>query len=128
MENTTNELKENLKRILLKKAEGYFYDEKVEEYQKIYSEEKGTKSVSEQLSFNLDDINLNKAPTKSKLKGKMELVKKKVTTHHEPPDLSAIKMLLELFETSENKEELSSCTNEQLMRLKDQLIEELKKF
>ena len=135
METTSSELLSKIKDILLKKAEGYFYDEKIEEYQQTEDDDKKdkntSKSVSEQLKLNLDDLNseLISKPTNPKRakRKKMELIKKKITTHHIPPDLGAIKMLLELFASS-NDDNLSSLSQEELLELKDELIKKLKKY
>ena len=120
-----NDLTSRIKNILLKKAEGYFYDEKIEEYQQLPEENK-SKSVSEQLSFEFDDLNL-KPDTPAKKKSKMKLVKKKVTTLYQPPDLAAIKMLMDLY-LKDEEQDLEKLTNEELLHLRDELVEKLKKF
>lgn len=88
--------KKLLNEILLKLANGFTYTETIQEY----------------------------APDKTQ--GDVEalvLVKKKITTHYVPPDMLAIKML---FENNEQKiDTLSSMTDEELVALKNKLINEL---
>lgn len=104
-------LKEKLKAILLKKAEGYDYDEKTEEFQ--MEEEK----PSAQLSLDLCD----EKPTRQ---SQLKLIKKKVTSRHMPPDLAAIKMLLDLDQDTASNYSLMS--DQELFALRDKLVEELK--
>ena len=132
--NVTNiELTEKIKQILIKKAEGYDYSEETYEYQKMPASDK-------QLSF--DDIfdieNESQLKTKNKRQSKknnttqnekeLTLIKKKVTTHHIPPDMLAIKILLENFGKNENSEELNleKLSDEELIALKDNILESLK--
>ncbi len=86
-------LKGQIKKILIKLANGYEYSEKVEEYV--------VKKDTEEL----------------------ELAKKKISTHYIPPDMLAIKMLLEF--SDQNSEVLSNMTDDELIELKNNLIKEL---
>lgn len=88
--------KKLLKEILVKLANGFTYTETVEEY----APEKSS-----------DD----RAP--------MVLVKKKIATHYVPPDMLAIKMLME--NDKEKVDSLSNMTDEELVALKNKLIKEI---
>ncbi len=55
--------------------------------------------------------------------GQVVLVKKKVTKKSVPPDMTAIKMLLE----GDGKEDVASMTDEELKAERDRLIKELLK-
>ncbi len=87
--------KKVLEQILLKLANGFTYTETIEEY----------------------------VPQKDEQDyGELTLAKKKVTTHYIPPDMLAIKMLLE--NDRQKVSNLSSMTDEELIALKDKLIKE----
>ena len=53
------------------------------------------------------------------------LVKKKITTKNVPPDVTAVKVLLEL-EKIDSKEDLSSLTDEQLDAKIDEILKHIK--
>ena len=55
------------------------------------------------------------------------LLKKKVTTHYVPPDLTAVKMLFENFgqEVRTSDDLIESMSDEELLKLKSELIAEL---
>ena len=55
------------------------------------------------------------------------LVKKKCTTKHVPPDVTAIKILLSYYD-EKTFEELENMTDEELLEEKDRLLLELQKF
>ena len=118
--------KENLKKIkniLIKKSEGYFFSEEVLEYQNNTKPQEN-KKVKQITIFN-DDQNENK-PTKENKD--LTLVKKKVTTHYVPPDLLAIKMLVEIFGqeiTEKDDDNLTSLSDSELMNLKREVIQKL---
>lgn len=57
-------------------------------------------------------------------KGKMMLTKKKVTKKKVPPDITAVKVLLELYSDSEL--DLTNMTDEELLLERDKLLEKLK--
>lgn len=76
--------------------------------------------------FNYTEITEEYAPTKEDddpKENKLQLTKKKVSTHFVPPDMLAIKMLMENDE--QKIEKLSSMTDEELLALKDKLIKEM---
>ena len=129
MANNIEELYEKIKEILLKKAEGYFYDEEVYEYQRTPNDEQinknknEEKAVSCQLNFFDSDIKLKQATKKRN--NSMQLTKKKVTTHHVPPDLSAIKMLYELYGNFKDENDLSKLTDKEIAALKKEIINNL---
>ncbi len=81
------EYKKLLEKVLIKKAKGYTYHEKTEEY-------------------NVSD-------------GEVILSKRKVTTKHVQPDVSAVKALLELFN---EQQDVSQMTDEQLAVEKLRLV------
>lgn len=86
---------EKLSKSLLKKALGYTVDEVVEEY---VSEGEGDG---------------------------MKLVKKKITKKHIPPDISAVKTLLESF--GEEDTPLNEKTDEELLQMREAIIAEIAK-
>ncbi len=55
----------------------------------------------------------------------MKLVKKKITTKHIPPDISAARALLEKCLDTEI-DEIKNLTDEELEKMRQELIEELK--
>lgn len=120
-----NKLLTDIKNILLKKAEGYFYDEEIFEYQNKVEDDK-------QLNFFDTKDNLEKTKQKNGKQSKKEntnliLTKKKVTTHHVPPDLLAVKMLVEIFGEKVNlQQDLYALSDEELFALKDEIINKFK--
>lgn len=86
-----------VEKALLKKALGYQAKEVVEEF--LADNENGTEV----------------------------LVKKKCTTKHMPPDVTAIKILLSYYD-EKTFEELENMTDEELLAEKDKLLLELQKF
>lgn len=94
------EIEEKVKKLekaLLKKALGYQIKEVIEEFAK-----------DNDSGFDL-------------------LVKKKCTTKHFPPDVSAIKILLSYYD-EKTFEELENMTDEELLQEKERLLENLQKF
>jgi len=138
---------ENLKQLLIKKAEGYYYQEEVLEYQQIEQKEANeknkescSKSVSSEPEYKNSGVDLNQnkektsnAKSRTKQQDKqaksLVLVKKKVTTHHIPSDMLAIKMLFEIYgkkiESSDSGQDLYSLSDQELYTLKDNLINQL---
>ena len=127
--------KENLIKLLVKKASGFYYTEELCEYEKTQNNSKFDKNNSffnnnvlknnSQISF-LD----NEKPCKNKqntLKNNEELtlVKKKITTHYISPDMLAIKILLEIYGKEMNDSNLSEISDSELINLKNKLIGEL---
>ena len=86
-----------VEKALLKKALGYQAKEVVEEF--LADNENGTEV----------------------------LVKKKCTTKHMPPDVTAIKILLSYYD-EKTFEELENMTDEELLAEKNKLLLELQKF
>lgn len=111
------ELYDKIKEILIKKAEGYFYNEECYEYTLK------SKSSEEQISF--DDIIETKHGRKTEQDQPLNLAKKKVTTHYIPPDMLAIKILLENFGEKMNFGDLDSLSEEELISYKNQLIKNI---
>ncbi len=71
---------------------------------------------------------LNKEVTEEFCKeeeGKMVLTKRKVTKKNIPPDISAVKVLLEM-QAGFKESELTEMTDEELLIERDKLIEKLK--
>ncbi len=124
MDNSKSDIIQKIKEILMKKAEGFSYQEVIEEYQ---TDEKSEKKVAKQMVFpSFEEADNKKKHVKEK-KEKLQLTKKKITTLFQPPDLAAIKMLLDMFIT-DSKSDLEKMSNEELMSLKDELIEKLKEI
>lgn len=112
------ELYDKIKKILVKKAEGYFYDEESLEFvQKPQKEDN-------QLSF--DDFTSKKKTQTSN--SELCLVKKKVTSHYIPPDMIAIKILLENFGENMSSSNLENMSEEELIDYKNKLIENINKL
>ncbi len=84
-----------LKNILLKLANGFTYTETTEEYSPQKEQEES-----------------------------LVLSKRKVSTHYVPPDMLAIKMLLE--NDRKKVDSLSAMTDEELLSLRNKLLNELK--
>ena len=117
--------------LLLKKANGFHYEEELFEYER-------EKKKNENLSFfdicdrgesNIvdDGVIIKSANEKDRLKSSenLVLVKKKVTTHYIPPDMVAIKILLEIF-GKEDVNEIEKMSDDELIKLKEKIIEEIK--
>lgn len=113
-----------LKKILLKKAEGFFYTEEICEYQQQ------TKNDNQQISiFEETKVNQKKKTNNDKNKQTINLIlsKKKITTHYIPPDMLAIKMLVENFgeKIDDNQNDLLSLTDDELYSLQQDLINQI---
>ncbi len=120
-----NKLLSTLKKVLLKKAKGYMYKEEVDEYESAQEKpKKESVGVSQQLDFSSLNINFKPVSTPKK---SLTLVKKKVSSHHVPPDLAAIKLLMDYFIT-QNDDELCNLSDKELNELKESLIDQLKKL
>lgn len=131
-----NDFLNQIKNILLKKAEGYFYNEEILEYASSEQTDNSIKKIKESGSLkpNLENLEVSSSKKSNKNENKKEqanliLSKKKITTHYIPPDIVAIKMLVEIFgqevKTSDN---LGSLSDEELYSLKDQILEQLLNF
>lgn len=119
------ELLTKIKQILMKKAEGYYYDEESLEYiQKPTKEEEGQIDIETYIE---SKTNGRRTKRKTKEEGGLVLSKKKITSHYVPPDMLAIKILLENFgEKIEDSNGLEMLSDEELINYKNQLIESLK--
>ena len=118
------QLLSKLKKILLKKAEGFFYTEEISEYQQ------NLKNDSEQISiFDESSTKLKKTKNNDQNKQTLNLIlsKKKVTTHYIPPDMLAIKMLIENFgeKIKDDDENLLYLSDDELYSLQENLIKEI---
>lgn len=122
--------------ILLKKANGFYYTEEQEEYEKTQNKSKFSEMCNNNISFfdkndTLETKNLTRSDTiKSENENKKEnqslvLVKKKITTHYIPPDMLAVKILFETIKEKVNEDDLNNLSDEELIKLKDKLLGEL---
>ena len=125
--------------LIFKKASGYYYTEEQFEYEKMqknkHFSEKDSLFSKKNGNFDMDktqitmfDDNIKQENEKQKTNEKPEnltLVKKKVTTHYISPDMLAIKILLEIFGEKVNKDNIDSMTDEELLKLKKKLVEEI---
>ncbi len=126
-------------KILLKKAEGYYYTEEQEEFEKTQNNSNKSKKYYENISIfenydtqntginNLNDT-IKTSNEESKIQATTEnlvMVKKKITKHYIPPDMLAIKILFETIKETVNDDDLKNISNEELLKLKDKLIGEL---
>lgn len=125
--------------LIFKKASGYYYTEEQFEYEKMqknkHFSEKDSLFSKKNENFDMDktqitmfDDNIKQENEKQNTNKKPEnltLVKKKVTTHYISPDMLAIKILLEIFGEKVNKDNIDSMTDEELLKLKKKLVEEI---
>lgn len=58
--------------------------------------------------------------------GKMKLIKKKITKKKIPPDITAVKVLLDIY--SDQDLDVSNMTDEELLIERDKLLEKLKEY
>lgn len=136
--------KTELINLLVKKANGFYFTEEQLEYEKgskpakkndeIFSEEncfeKNLKKVvrvsgKSQDTHGTIEVSGENIATENG-EDKLNLVKKKVTTHFVPPDMIAIKILFEIFEKKVDDNDLEKISDDELMKLKTKLLEELK--
>lgn len=130
------EIYEKLIEILLKKANGFYYTEEQEDYEKTQNKSKFSEICTKNLSFfenfdtpetisnkSSDTINLNNDGKKENQN--LILVKKKITTHYIPPDMLAVKILFETIKEKVNEDDLNNLSDEELIKLKNKLLGEL---
>lgn len=122
--------------LLLKKAAGFHYTEEQYEYERN-KQSKKRESIVENLNFfeicdrgqtkTNDDGDKIELANGKKIKGGEELilVKKKVTSHYIPPDMLAIKVLLEIF-GKEAVSDLEKMTDEELIKFKEKILKDIK--
>ena len=63
---------------------------------------------------------------RNKEDNKLILSKKKITSHYIPPDITAIKILFEIFGKEVDTNSIESLSDQELLDMKDKLLEELK--
>lgn len=121
------ELYKKIKDVLIKKAEGYFYNEEILEYQTEDGKIKKVTTTSNQSDTPTENEEKCEEGTDTKKEDKLTLSKKKITTHYIPPDLLAVKMLFEIYgEKIESTNELEKLEYQELLNIKKQLLEKLK--
>ena len=152
--------KDKLLEALVKRAEGFYYSEEILEYSikedkcKIEKDLLGNENTqsdpskfdTEKKSGSKNTKNKNSlvysSQTQEKLVGNdgigvgneskqgLELLKKKVTTHYIPPDMSALKILIENFgeEMTKKQDVLENLTDDELLKMRSEIINEIKEF
>ena len=144
MKNNSNVDANKIVESLYKRAVGFYYSEEQLEYgekDKIKNNKESDENcVSKTLTSDSLGVNSNREK-KSSLENDdnvdenqqtLVLLKKKVTTHYIPPDMLAIKMLVENFgeEIKNNKksESIDKLSDEELIELKNKLEKEIINF
>jgi hypothetical protein len=126
-------------KILLKKAEGYYYTEEQEDYEKAQSKVNLLKKQYENISLfdkidteerktNCQDDIINSSESKTETKYNLQdmvMVKKKITKHYIPPDMLAIKILFEIYGKEIDYDNLNNLSDNELIELKNKLIKEI---
>ena len=139
-----NKFNENdLIKILIKKASGFFFFLELFEYEKTQKTTNISKNNSqkcENISFfdkidrgNTDiykssdiiEVSNGKPENFKQTNENLTLVKKKITTHYIPPDMLAIKILFEIFRKEIDINDLENMSNDELINLKNKLISEI---
>ena len=146
-QNNNSNISDKLYKILLKRAEGFFYKEVCEEFvydnkskssqqisffdeensDSVKSKKRVTKTKVDQINnvkLNCNDVSCFAAGENSEDIKAPTLAKKKVTTHFVPPDMLAIKMLLEIDKTLGT--DLTMMSDSELLTLAKQLEDEIK--
>ena len=136
--------KNELINLLVKKATGFYYDEEQLEYEincknskKIETKSDEVKKLEKSFENDVrvngksdktgDMMNVSSEIIDSDISGeKLNLTKKKVSKHFVPPDMIAIKILFEIFDKKVDNNEIENISDEELMKLKTKLLEELK--
>ena len=127
---------DELIKILLKKAKGFYYTEEQEDYEKTQSKSKLSEFSCRNLSFFDNDVTKeHKFPNQSdtisldnEAKRNTEnlvLVKKKITKHYIPPDMLAVKILFETIKEKVNDNDIENLSDDELIKLRDKLLGEL---
>lgn len=133
--------KKKIIELLLKKASGFYFSETQYEYQKTQKSAKINENISKtsyNLSFfeNIDTKSSIEESCGDMLKSEKSigdnsdpqeylLTKKKITTHYNPPDIQAIKILFDLADEDNNSKSLNDLSDDELLKLKNKLIKEL---
>ena len=116
------EIYDFLIKILLKKAEGYYYTEEQEDYEKTQNKSNNSKFNFENISMfeKFDTLKPNNNNSNVTIKTQNEedqvpqanknlvMVKKKITKHYIPPDMLAIKILFETIKETVNEDDLNN--------------------
>lgn len=134
--------KDRLIEILVKLANGFYYSEEqieLQKTQKYNGNLSKSNEIYQNISFfdNYDTVCATPDNSHDKIKidgyGKendkdtkdLTISKKKITTHYVPPDISAIKILFEIFDKEVNSDDISNLSDKDLLDLKNKLIKEL---
>lgn len=130
---------DELIKILLKKAKGFYYTEEQEDYEKTQIKSNNSEIYNKNISFfdNFDTVSTQNKSSNDIIKPSNEnkqreqtnqnlvLVKRKITTHYIPPDMLAVKILFETLKEKVNENEIENMSDEELLNLKDKLLGEL---
>ena len=95
---------------LLKRAKGYWVEEEVTEFVYVYNDKRSGEDCKELVGY-IDDV------------GTERINKRKVTKHYVPPDIAALKLLLE-----QSKDDVHDMTEEEMIKERDRLIKELQEL
>ena len=143
--------KNKLIEVLSKRAVGFFYSEEVLEYGEREEKKSASKDSEDNSSqknqeksvsvltqnqnqgvyspCETGEVTINTENTRvqsDENKQNLVLLKKKVTTHYIPPDITAVKMLLENFgEEVKGNNFINELSDEELLKLKDEIIKNL---
>ena len=133
----SEEIQNKLIEILLKKAEGYYYFEEQQEFEKTQIKHKNLTKTFENISMfenNVTDsiISNNSNDNIKSSNGNQEkdnedltLVKKKITKHYIPPDMLAVKILFETIKEKVNDDDINNLSDDELIKLRDKLLGEI---
>ena len=124
---------DELIKILLKKAQGFYYTEEQEDYEKPNNKSRPLDNNNISFFDNHDTVKPNNDNPSDTIKLQDEiknthnliLVKKKITKHYIPPDMLAVKILFETLKEKVNDDDINNLSDEELLKLKDKLIGEL---
>ena len=127
---------DELIKILLKKAQGFYYTEEQEDYEKTQNKLKYSEKYCDNISFfdNIDTLEsktskpndtINTSNEKNENMQNLVLVKKKITKHYIPPDMLAVKILFETIKEKVNEDDIDNLSDDELLKLKDKLLGEL---
>ncbi|MBQ8451570.1 MAG: hypothetical protein IJ538_02205 [Clostridia bacterium] len=127
--------------LLIKRAKGFSYTEEQLEYENFNKNAKNDfKNIKNMSFFDFDGTSAQNSmglcdkikieneteKTRNEISSSLTLSKKKITTHYIPPDMLAIKTLLEIFAKEVEGDEIKQLSNNELIELKSKLLEEIK--
>ncbi len=135
--------KDDLIKLLVNKASGFYYKEEQLEFEKTQKLSKNHENhyekyknlnffennvtVEHELNNSNDMMEVSNAKKSSEQAPEnLTLSKKKVTTHYIPPDMLAIKMLFEIYGKKVGDKNIEEMSDEKLIKLKNKLLEEIK--